>query len=347
MNYKTLLRHLVGWTLLILIESAITRTYQLTPVPFYVPLVFYGLNIGLFYFCITRAFPVAFGKTVSALLLLPVTISGTLAVYLIVSLATQLLLIWLSTGSLKHVTQGMVIYTIYRGFYFLLLAAAYWFPRHFVLQKKVLLELENQQLQREIDQKELEQRLIRAQNAYLQSRLKPHLLFNSLNYLQDITYGSEKAAECIHLLSDILRYSIEEPDEHGTVALADEIAQIKNYIALNRLRSSQPLHLQEDYSQENPDARIIPLLLLSLVENIFHHGRLGDTGPVARLRISEQNGKLRFFSCNTIRAGHIPGTGLGIHNNRIRLENHYPGRFLFSAEPAHQQFVVHLELNLP
>jgi hypothetical protein len=334
-NPAPYLLHIAGWALFIFFEVSLVSglTHHTDPVWNY--LFYYSINIGLFYCCIFLAFPKAFGKRIPPFILLPVFAAIVLAVYLCLSFAAipffQRLRIHNTTTAIGTGLPD-ILKTMYRGTYFLMLAVAYWFPIQFIRRGR--------------EAAELEKRLIRSQNAYLQSRLNPHLLFNSLNFLQDITYGSREASRCIELLADSMRYSMEEPDENGTVPLNDEIKQVEKYIELNQLRVKQTFNLTCDMKPVNPNVRIIPLLLLSLIENMFQHGSLLDSEQAAFLRIECTNNRLLFQSSNVIRRGITSGNGLGLANNRIRLENHYSGKFRLETRTQNDRFTVDLSIQL-
>ncbi|MFD2146268.1 histidine kinase [Mucilaginibacter antarcticus] len=64
--------------------------------------------------------------------------------------------------------------------------------------------------------------------AYLQQQISPHLLFNTLTFIHNTYYKhSRTASQCVLLLVDIMRFSLEEVDIKGKTTLKRKLHRSK------------------------------------------------------------------------------------------------------------------------
>ncbi|WP_345228255.1 sensor histidine kinase, partial [Hymenobacter koreensis] len=171
------------------------------------------------------------------------------------------------------------------------------------------------------------QSLVEANLAFLKSQINPHFLFNALNFFYAQVYPhSEGAAKGILLLSDIMRYALHE-DPDGKVPLGQEVQHVRNYIALNQLRFNQQLQVDFRVSGQLEYRLILPLVLITFVENCFKHGELHEPDRPVQIRLSVEQNRLEFQTRNQLRHGpKEQSTGIGLANTRRRLALVYPGR---------------------
>ena len=112
----------------------------------------------------------------------------------------------------------------------------------------------------------------------LKAQLNPHFLFNSLNNIYAlISFAPDRAQEALHALSSMLRFMIYDSSE--SVPLDKEAQFIREYVDLMRLRMGDACRLEYSLSDSIPhDARITPLLYVTLVENAFKHSSANEHG---------------------------------------------------------------------
>jgi two-component system LytT family sensor kinase len=195
------------------------------------------------------------------------------------------------------------------------------------------------------DKAELETSLANARNAFLQQQLNPHLIFNTLNLVYNAVYKtSATGGRAVLLLSEILGFSLSKTDENGRVPLAAELEQIGNLVEINRCRYHYPLDITFRVQGDPGRHRILPLILLTLAENVFKHGDF-QSKPASILLAVDETGLLRF---NTENAGgpRLPGQGIGIRNIRLRLDHSYPGKYSLVTGEDGQTFRADLTLQL-
>ncbi|MBP7605769.1 MAG: histidine kinase [Giesbergeria sp.] len=119
----------------------------------------------------------------------------------------------------------------------------------------------------------------------LQSRIRPHFLFNTLNSAIALVRAEPAQAESLlEDLSDLFRHALVEQGE--TVTLAQEIALARHYLHIEQVRFGNRLRVQWQIDPRADGALLPPLLLQPLVENAVKHG----------VEPSAQGGKLRVLT---------------------------------------------------
>ncbi len=130
----------------------------------------------------------------------------------------------------------------------------------------------------------LETELARAQVTALRMQLNPHFLFNALNVVSGLVEERPRQARAaLAHLSDLLRGALKGAAADAT--LADEVAWLRRYLDLQRLRFEDHLDVDVDIEADLLDARVPGFLLQPLVENAFEHGvaRVARRGRVVIL----------------------------------------------------------------
>ncbi|MGK6349721.1 sensor histidine kinase [Parapedobacter sp. DT-150] len=175
--------------------------------------------------------------------------------------------------------------------------------------------------------KSLENEKLNAELAFLKSQINPHFLFNSLNNIYSLAYQkSDKTPEAILKLSEIMRYMLYESNEE-TVLLEEEINYLKNYIELQKLRFKEHVYVDLRVDVEGEEHRIMPLLLISFLENAFKHGVSTDMSKPIRINIDVHGGRLHFKAENAKSQFNKDQTkGVGLTNLKRRLQLGYPGK---------------------
>ncbi len=185
----------------------------------------------------------------------------------------------------------------------------------------------------------------------LKSQINPHFLFNSLNNIYSLALKkSDLAPEAIVRLGNIMRYVIYQSNAEF-VKLGDELELLREYIAMQRLRSGKKAQINVETAVADTDLMIAPLLFLPLVENAFKHGIKGATGEsYLNIRIETQEHDLNFTIENN--KGYSDKVekeeyhGLGLENVRRRLELVYPERHIFLVTDNNVNFRVEIKLSL-
>ena len=118
----------------------------------------------------------------------------------------------------------------------------------------------------------LERSFAEARLNALRMQLDPHFLFNALNTISSqVEREPRLTRQMIEHLGDLLRLSLENKDRQE-VALAEEIAFLDHYLAIQQIRFGDRLKFE---SRVDPKLRytLVPgLILQPLVENAIRHG---------------------------------------------------------------------------
>jgi two-component system sensor histidine kinase AlgZ len=155
----------------------------------------------------------------------------------------------------------------------------------------------------------------------LQSRIRPHFLFNSLNAVLSLIRRDPRRAErALEDLADLFRTLM--ADARRFVRLADEIALLERYAGIEQLRLGERLRITWELDAAPSDALLPPLVLQPLLENAVYHGVEPATGAADVLvRIERRGDRVRALIENSITAEPGPRTGsrMALDNIRERL----------------------------
>jgi len=110
-----------------------------------------------------------------------------------------------------------------------------------------------------------------ARLAELQSRIRPHFLFNALNTALALVQIEPRQAEAVlEDLAQLFRVALAETG--SAVTLNEEIDLAQRYLAIEQLRFGDRLQLVWDLDSAAGGAALPPLVLQPLVENAVRHG---------------------------------------------------------------------------
>ncbi len=183
---------------------------------------------------------------------------------------------------------------------------------------------------------------------YLKSQTNPHFLFNTLNNIYSLARDkNDLAPESILRLSKILRYMLYETSG-AYIAIDQEIKIISDYVALEKLRYDESLHVNFNYDIENMKQALPPLLLIPLVENAFKHGVSETRGQrFVDIHLAVNNRQLLFIVKNSSEAPAEQSVkeNIGLSNLRRQLELLYT-EYDLSVQQGKSVFTATLTINL-
>ncbi|MCY1503156.1 Histidine kinase [compost metagenome] len=184
----------------------------------------------------------------------------------------------------------------------------------------------------------------------LQSRIRPHFLFNTLNSaIALVREEPAKAETMLEDLAELFRQALTVPGESGT--LADEIALAERYLAIEQVRFGERLRIRWDLDAAASDARLPPLLLQPLVENAIKHGvEPSPDGGKLRIRTERRGGMVVIEVVNSLpplRWADEPlprGHGIALDNVRERLRLLHDMQMQFSAGMDQKNYRVRIAI---
>ena len=341
-RYKPSAVHIICWTAFIFIEVVVAGLVKqrFNSVPYYV--MFCSMNIGLFYLHSNFTMRSANGTSVLRIMRLFALVLVEITFYCLCAVATSLILRHIfneqPAGGLKFNNAYFAI-VIYRALFFIAFGTGLYFLRQYLIRKEA-------EMQHAIEVEKLENKLLTAQKDYLRAQINPHLLFNTLDFIKAVSKKNpEKSDEAIDCLTEIMDYAL-ETSKKDSVEVARELEQIEYMIRLNSLRSNDRINLKLTLQLSNERAMIIPIVLLTLVENVFKHGNLLDPENPAIIELLTNNDSLIFRTSNLI-ANTLPyqGERTGINNIKTRLTLAYPNNHLFTTETRDRIFYTELKIN--
>ncbi|MFD0710390.1 sensor histidine kinase [Paenibacillus sp. GCM10027626] len=193
----------------------------------------------------------------------------------------------------------------------------------------------------------------------LQNQLSPHFLYNTLNSIRwmAMIQKQDNIKEMVDSLNRLLTYALRGPD--GPVKLADEVAMLRNYTAIQKVR-----YRHFEYIEQVPAAleqsQVLKFLLQPLIENALIHGiapadHTGEIkveaqaqGDLLQLIVSDNGIGMKPERLSEVEHGlRNPQQHFGLHSVHERIQLHYGSRFglTIRSSPEHgTQITVKLPL---
>jgi len=247
------------------------------------------------------------------------------------------------SGSITHferLTYGQALLHPGTFFHLLFIIERAFYP----LAAKLLIEV----YRRQVRNARLQQQYTQLELDFIKSQVNPHFLFNVLNSIYALTEEeSPRAASIVQQLSSMMRYALYETKE-SLVPLNKELNFIKDYVALEQLRSTKRLLLDVNIA-DNVDGswQIAPFILITFIENAFKHGVQSTTKKSwVKVQVEIQENRLLLFVSNSKPSNPQPTVGgLGLANVRKRL-NFLKAEHNLNILDEPNQYSVTLQLQL-
>lgn len=201
---------------------------------------------------------------------------------------------------------------------------------------------EDQQKLRDLQEKNLEHQL-----AYLKYQINPHFFMNTLNNIHALVdIDPEKAKWAIIVMSKMMRYVLYEGN-HTFIPLQKESDFIHSYISLMRMRYTEKVNINLDVPEHFSVGEIPPLLLICFVGNAFKHGISYQHESTIDISLSVDDDKIKFRCINSkLSESEAEKGGMGLESVHQRLNLIYPNHHTLIVEDRENTFSVWLELPL-
>ena len=107
---------------------------------------------------------------------------------------------------------------------------------------------------------------------FLQSRVNPHFLFNTLNMISSLAHmeNAEKCAELMETTASFLRYNLDNISK--TVPLKKELENLRDYVTIQECRYEGRYQYTFEIEESCLSCRMPCLILQPMVENAIQHG---------------------------------------------------------------------------
>lgn len=114
---------------------------------------------------------------------------------------------------------------------------------------------------------------IKAKLSFLQSKMHPHFLFNTMNSIMSLIKSDpDKAKKMLGNLAALLRASLKEDEDGAISTLKDEVLLCNKYLEIETMRLGERLKIHWNIDEVCLDACIPKLTLQPLIENSILHG---------------------------------------------------------------------------
>lgn len=180
----------------------------------------------------------------------------------------------------------------------------------------------------------------------LQSRMRPHFLFNSLNTIAELIHVDQNKAEDALLdLADIFRSTL---DTRNRISLGEELDVTLRYLRMEALRlGKRRLNIVWDMDKKTLpfNMEIPPLLLQPLVENAIYHGiQPCKDGGTLGISLYDAGSRLDVVVTNPVppdnTTKHSKGNHIAQENLKNRLRLAYGDRANLKITKSEHQYRV-------
>lgn len=253
------------------------------------------------------------------------------------------------------------------GSNFIIFALGYYFSQRVIQQQKEIsqqeIKIAEQKvvlIKKEIELAEereknaiLAKEKAQAEMAFLRAQINPHFLFNTLNLIHSkiLTSTKQIASEAIIDFSEMMQYATGAKMQEDTVDLGGELEFVKRYLKLFKARNQQSAQI--DFEEEGyfGSHRVVPMVMITMVENALKHGLIDDPENPVIIRASLMEDFFVFMVRNP--KNPYPddllgkgNTGIGVPNIIKRLHAVYKkGGFTLESEDLKDDYIVTFTVN--
>ena len=180
----------------------------------------------------------------------------------------------------------------------------------------------------------------------LQSRIRPHFLFNSMNIIASlISIDPDLAEEVVEDLSGLFRASLSDSTSEP-VTLAQELELCAKYVHIESLRLDKRLEVQWDVNVDTGAIRIPLLTLQPLLENSIYYGiQPLPRGGTITVSVEQAGSQVQIEIVNPISDTpyeNEEGNRMAIDNIRNRMTALYGSKALLTTEVSAGFFAARL-----
>lgn len=205
----------------------------------------------------------------------------------------------------------------------------------------------NEAYRQRLAREEVEYERNKAELALYKAQINPHFLFNTLNTLYGLLIThSDKTEATLERFINLTKYMYNNANR-DFIPLSEEVEYIGQYIDLQKLRLNEFADVGFTHRVEDGEMPVPPMMLITFVENAFKYGISSNEPCFVRIRMEQQDNKLRFEVENSVfRHETKESNRMGIENCRRRLALLYPDRHRLNVNPESDgTFHVSLELQ--
>lgn len=202
--------------------------------------------------------------------------------------------------------------------------------REIAEQKIAIAEKEAKIAKQELEIAILAKEKALAEMAFLRAQINPHFMYNTLNMIfERVRKASREAGDIVLAFAEMLRYATSTKSQEDEVDLGGELDFVKQYIELHLQRFHYKVYIDFEEDGDFSYHRIVPMVLITIVENGIKHGFFDEPDIAFRIRATLMDEVFVFTATN--KKNPYPNaiadagqTGIGIKNIKKRLLTTYP-----------------------
>lgn len=183
----------------------------------------------------------------------------------------------------------------------------------------------------------------------LQSRIRPHFLFNSLNSVASLTRSDPERAEAVlHDIADLFRVLLADARKLVPISAEREIS--RQYLEVEKIRLGDRLKVKWNVDNIPRNALIPALIMQPLLENAIYHGiepRFG--GGTIRIDLWSENDFLMIMITNPLpevkQKSQTKGNQIAQDNIQQRLKTQFGSAASMSSFEEGGQY--HVKVKIP
>jgi len=183
----------------------------------------------------------------------------------------------------------------------------------------------------------------------LQSRIRPHFLFNALNSVASLSRSDPPRAEAVlHDLADLFRVLLADARKLVPISAEREIS--RQYLEIEKLRLGERLQIKWNVGNIPRSAQIPALTLQPLLENAIYHGiEPRFAGGTIRIEMWPEGESLNIMISNPMpdvkKNTHGKGNKIAQENTRQRLSTQFGDKASMQAFEEGGQY--HVKIRMP
>ncbi len=199
-------------------------------------------------------------------------------------------------------------------------------------------------------EKNLHPSQLKAKLSFLQSKMRPHFLFNTMSSIIILIKREPDTAKKMLLnLSELLRASLRETDDNFMASIENEVVLCKKYLEIEKIRLGDRLTVEWDVQEEILLAQIPSLTIQPLLENSVLHGIQHMTkGGLIQIKINQIDDRLNIVVANN-KEENFQKTdkynNISTNNIKERLKLCFDGDVDFLMEDKKTEYQI--KINLP
>ncbi len=180
----------------------------------------------------------------------------------------------------------------------------------------------------------------------LQSRIRPHFLFNSLNAVLSLMRAEPRRAEtALEDLSELFRVLM--ADNRNLIPLHRELELCRQYLDIESLRLEDRLNVEWRIDELPEDAMVPPLMLQPLLENAVYHGIEPSAKPgTITIDIHRKGKRIDMVLSNPFpqSSRQQAGNRMALANIKERLQLHFDAEATLTTKVEDGRFEVRIAL---